>query len=751
MSFVKWLRKNNTKIMAVVVILLMFIFIGGSALQSQFTRRTNIQAVAYFGQKNKITNQDLMIARQELEMLKSLQADNLLRSQDVGGIFLAELLFTEQGTSPGLLNYIRRTIGQNQYRISSIQINDIYRRTVPSYIYWLLLTDEARSAGIRIPNEEVGRLLASAIPQLFNGLNFPQVISDIMARRGIPEKQILSTLGKLLAVLQYAQIICSNEDLTTRQVMNMVDRTEEKIDVEFVQFDSSLLAESEPEPNEAKILEQFNKYKSRRGGFVIKDANTPGYDFGYKLPNRVKIEYIAVKLDDVRTIIKPPTQDQMEEYYSRNKEQQFTEQIRSDPNDPNSEMIDRVKSYAEVANSIYSQLQNDKINSTANSILLEAKTITEAGLEELEIEPGSQGPTAEQLKQYAGDYKTAAEQLSKKYNIKVYSGSTGLLSPVDVQADKYLSMLYLQGYARNPVRLMQIVFAVDDLGISELGPFDVPKPKMYENIGPLKDLASGYRGFREPIMAIVRVTEALKASEPNSINEAFSIRPMILDPNQQEENAVYSVKENVVEDLKQLAAMGPTKSKAEEFVGLTAKDGWDKAMSEFNELFKQESENSKTEPNALSLQKLTDIPRMTDAVLETMIAQRKGDPMAPYIINERRKQGRLVDEMYSLIPQDSNSIEKSPLVMEFKPDMSYYIIKDLSVTRLWKEEYEKIKPTRIFREEHIQTQSLMANHFNPEKILERMNYRSAGEKNAKAAETTADANTPEPAESEAAT
>ena len=34
MSLVKWFRKNNTKIMAVVVIVLMVGFIGGSALTS---------------------------------------------------------------------------------------------------------------------------------------------------------------------------------------------------------------------------------------------------------------------------------------------------------------------------------------------------------------------------------------------------------------------------------------------------------------------------------------------------------------------------------------------------------------------------------------------------------------------------------------------------------------------------------------------------------------------------------------------
>jgi hypothetical protein len=747
MSLVRWFRKNNTKIMAIVVIVLMIGFIGGSALQSQLTRRSNIQAVAYFGKKDKITNMDLTIARQELDLLKTLQADNILRSQNMGGILLAELLFSEQGTSPAIINYIKRTIGSNQYKISNKQINDIYRGStppVPPYVYWLLLAGEAQNAGIRIPNEQVGQLLASAIPQLFKGQTYSQVIGSIIRMRGIPEEQILTTLGKLLTVLQYAQTICSNEDLTNRQIMHTVGRTEERVDVEFVQFDSAVFAESQASPSESELLEQFNKYKSRRAGAVNEDSNTPGYYFGYKLSDRIKLEYIAVKLDDVRTIIKPPTQDQMEEYYSRNKEQLFTEEIPSDPNDPNSPMIERVKTYAEVAGSISSQLLKEKIDSAANGILQEAKALTEAELEDADIEQGSTRLTNEQRKELAGDYKIAAQQLSKKHNIKVHTGQTGLLNPVDMQSDEYLSMLYLQGYGRNPIRLTQIVFAIDELGASELGPFDVPKPKMYENIGPFRDLASAYTGSRKPIMAIVRVIEAHKASEPESIDVTFSTNSLNLDPNQQEEDTVFSVKETVTEDLKRLAAMNTAKSKADEFVDLVAKDGWDSAINQFNELFKQQNDS---EPNAFSLRKLTGLPRMSKSILETITAQSKGDPTALFFISERRRQGKLIDEMYSLVPQDSNSVEKLPLVMEFKPDMSYYVIKSISVKHLWKEQYEQVKPTQIFRAEHAQTQSLMAVHFNPENILKRLNFRSVSI--TKAPEETTDANTP--AESEATT
>jgi hypothetical protein len=75
--------------------------------------------------------------------------------------------------------------------------------------------------------------------------------------------------------------------------------------------------------------------------------------------------------------------------------------------------------------------------------------------------------------------------------------------------------------------------------------------------------------------------------------------------------------------------------------------------------------------------------------------------------------------------------------------MSYYVIKDISVNRLYQEGYEKMKVAQLFREEYIQSQSLAAIHFNPDNILKRMNFKAA-----RSEEQTSDANTP--AESETA-
>ncbi len=111
MNLVKWFRKNNKKVMAVVVIVIMIGFVGGSYISQLSQRRSGrYETVAWFADNRKIKSDDLSLARRELDVLRALQADVLLRNQDFRGIFLGELLFAEQQTSPALINHIKQTI-----------------------------------------------------------------------------------------------------------------------------------------------------------------------------------------------------------------------------------------------------------------------------------------------------------------------------------------------------------------------------------------------------------------------------------------------------------------------------------------------------------------------------------------------------------------------------------------------------------------------------------------------------------------
>lgn len=735
MSLVRWFRKNNTKVMAVVVIILMIAFVGGSSLSYLLQPKGSVnRTVATFAGNQKIKGYDLQIANRELEILRMLKADVILsqmlrvpmsNTPDLQAFFLGELLFSEQRTSPVLMNYIKKTIRSNLYDISEKQINDMYKRSLQgSSVYWHLLKVEAKSAGISVPNENIVELLGQAIPALFQGRNYSQVVGSMVSRQGITEQQIHESFRNLMSVLQYAHLVCSDQNITKRQLMQMVAWESEGINVEFVEFNSADFSKEQETPDENTILEHFNKYKKYFSG-EISDENP--YGFGYKLPDRVRLEYIFVKLDEVSAIAKSPTQDDMEGYYDRYKEQMFTEQVPTDPNDPNSPTVERIRPYSSVANIISKQMKQDNINAKAESIIQEAISLTEASLEDIndaELDELS----AEEMAKLVGDYEVVARQLSQKYKIKVHTGRTGMLDALEAQIDEYLSRLYLLGYGQNPVQLVKVIFAVPEIAACELGPFDVQTPRMYGNIGPVRDMLY-IQGASGEFIGVVRIIEAVKAVEPDNVNVTFSTRSFVLDPNDQEtEKDIYSVKEKVIEDLKNLTALETAKSKAEEFIDTVSNEDWQSTIDKFNEMYGQQEETEPNDPNmpktdTFQLENLTGLRMISKARLEALAAQSEGNPAAQYFANERSRSSLLVKELYSLLPADSNSVKNTPLIMEFKPDMGFYCIKNLTIKRIWKEDYDKIKAQRLYTEDSLQSQSLSVVHFNPENILKRMDLK----------------------------
>ena len=745
MSWIRWLRKNNTKVMAVVVIVLMIAFIGGSSLTYLLRGRGGWnKPLAYYGENNKITPYDQNVARQELDILRALRAPALLQSQDLRGILLGELLFAESRGSPAVINYVQRTARTNQYRISDRQIYDIYGRTMPSDMYWLLLKNEAELAGMHLPSKDVAELMGRVIPHLFEGKTYSQVMTALVNQFGAAEQEILGTLGKLLAVLQYAYVACSMEDVTDAETRHVASYEGETIDAEFVRFDPNLFAESGYSPSEQDIAAQFDKHKNYFPGEV--SGENP-HGFGYKLPDRIQLEYIAVKLDDVLPRIAVPTEEESEEYYRKNRDRLFTEQVSEDPNDPNSPKVKRTKGYAEVAGSISQGLLRDRVNTKAEQILQDARGLTDAALAGATVEDAN--TTVEELKKLAGDYGKAAEQVSLKHGVKVYSGQTGLLSAVDMQMDEQLSKLFVVTLGYNPVRLSQIIFSVEGLEQAHPRPLFVQKTRMYESIGPAKDpLGQLKKDTSGQIVAMVRVTDIQQACEPESINVSFSTKTFELGTPAQTEDAssphpaatdkkVFSVREKVIDDLKRLAALDTTKSRATEFSALAKSDGWDKALAKFNETYEKraftasgkdgQATREPNEPNAFRLETLSGLQRVSNALMERVAAQSAGNPAVNVMLNQAKAEGLFIDQLYSLVPHDSNTVKETPLISEFKPNLSFYCVKSITVRRLNEEEYESVKARLANREDHIQSQSLAAVHFNPDNIAKRMNFRWAKE------------------------
>ncbi len=751
MSLMRWFWKNNQKLMAVVVIVLMFVFVGSAGLSYLGKTRDGGggQVVGIYGQKSKIKSEDIETARRELEILRRLGAELLFRPQDVRQgmsqdlriLVLGELLFSEQSGALETSSRLRQMIRTGRYRVSDKQINDVYRKQYPPELYWLLLKTEARQAGLRVSREDAAAQLNIIVPQLARGATYAQFMNYLVETEAVSEEQIQETFADLLAVLEYGRMICSVEDATLRQARMEASWQQETMDVEFVGFEAGVFAEAVNEPGQDEIAAHFEKCRKFSAGEVTEDNP---YGLGYKLPDRVQLEYIVVKLDDAAAKVTAPTQEETEEYYQRNR-QRFPEQASRDPNDPNAPVEQRTRPFAEVAAAISRELMLSRVNSKAEQILADARMLAEANL----ISDVNTGQiSVEQLKTSAGNYEGIAAEIGAKHGIKLYAGRTDFLGALDISRDRRLGTLYLPSAGQFAGRgVAQIVFAVEQLGASELGPHDPPKPQMYETIGPVRDVRENIEGYTGKNMMLLRIIDVAKAGEPNNLDQVFKGKAIVLD-DEQDKSApkIVTIREKVITDLKKLAAMETAKVRAGEFVEEAKKSGWEAAVDKFNQLYgKKETEGR--EPNTIEAKKtfrletFSQLSRMSEMALMTMMVRQEGDPTGFATIAGSKAEAAFLDKLYGLIPPDSNVLQAVPAIMEYKPSASYYCVKSLSINQLYEEDFQKVRGLEFYKEDIADAQALAFAHYSPENILKRMKFRVVEEKPDSAASAAADGNT----------
>lgn len=725
MNLVKWFRKNNTKVMAVVVIVLMVGFVGGTAL-TQLLRGSggmNSTIATYGLKKHRITPNDRTRARQELEILQALGAGQILQYQDLRGVLLGELLFSESGGSAELFNGLRQHIQQNRYFVSDKQLKAMYEeRTVPTDIYWILLRDEAHDAGFHVLSEDIGQMLGQVIPRLREGFTYAQVMQMLVNRYGMTEAQILGTFAKLWAVLQYAEATCSLESVTNSEIRHVAGFENQTLTTECVQLKASYFADKSATPSPADLTAQFDQYKAFSPG-QASEANP--YGFGYKLPDRVQLECLALDLTEVATTVEKPTSEETETYYQQNREDLFTQTVKADPNDPNSPDVDKIQSYTEVVGTIVNRLTREKIVRKAEQILLEARNRADEGLEAVGSNEETK-PTLAELKDQAGDYEAIATNLSQQRNVTVYYSRTGLLSAADVQGDEHLGRLFLTGYGNNPIRLSQLLFSIEELGDNAVTLMFVPKAEMYQSIGPLRNPSVERMPTLDgQIMAVVRIVAAEPAAEPANVDVTFSTKTLTLgEPDTDDSDDVHSVREQVVEDWRIVQAWDTTRTRAQELIELATQESWEAAIDKFNELYGAQAKSDPNDPNVFELQDLAGLQKIPSEQMDFIATQAANSPGASMFLNQLTTEQRLVSRLYSLIPPGNDTATKVPLVMEFKPEQSCYCLKSLSIERVNQQQFQSMKPTLLLRTEHVTAQSLSAVHFNPTNILKRTRFEA---------------------------
>jgi len=504
--------------------------------------------------------------------------------------------------------------------------------------------------------------------------------------------------------------VSDTEDVTEPQLENVFSRTMEKINVEFVQFSADDFLDKVSEPDETQISAQFEKYKNYLPGEITDDNP---YGFGYKIMPRVAVDYIIVKLDDVKKLVGKPTEEEAEEYYQRNLEQ-FTERVFADVNDQSGEPVIRQKSYAEAANSIKEMLYTQKTGSHCTKILNKAIEQTEAGFESLDFEKTS----LDEFRNKAGDYASSAEIASKEYGIKLYTGRTGLLTAEQIQSDRYIGSLLMAGQNRMPVRLVRLAFAVSQLGdeAGKLGPFEPPAPKMYVSFGPLA-------GRDGDIMAMVRVVETAGSMMPESVELSYQKNLPEIFESSEAENKSFILKDVVAKDCKRLEAMKIARKTAEDFLETTKKQSWESALQKLG-ASSGKKDAAKTEKK-FAVQSWENRNRVSQMEIEMTKTKTAGLTGAGSIVKESIIYAKLINIFYQKSLDIQAAKEELPLIIDFGPQLSCYAVKNLTCGFGTIEEYESVRPELAFQQDYVISQSMAIEHFMPDNVMRRLNLRPA--------------------------
>lgn len=716
MHLAKWIRKNSTKIMVFVVIFSMVSFvIGYTGLQiffSFFSNQGNV-VVATYGKGQKLRARDFLTAQSELQLLRVLAGPQILASQPQlgpAGYLLAYLLFPDDPTFASLPAQLQRAAKEGQLPVSQQVVKAFFEHRLSADEAWLLLKREAQLAGCVFPRANAQNLLAQIAKQI-NSDNPGVVIQNLMAQFHMTEQQMANALAELLTVAFYVSSVLDNQPLTLNEVQALVATRQQKLTAALARIPATWFVQKDQPVEDADLQKQFEAYKEVLAGQV--SAENP-YGFGYQLPARVQLEYMVVRIDDIRARIEQPTQEQMEEYYSRNR-QQFEYQEPADPAKPDGERITKVRSFADALPQIRRSLEEERITRLGNQWFNQAKAELEKGFGGLHMDSA----TFEQLQAAAGDYEQVAAQVGQTLQIPAVVGKTGYLSATDFATDPMLqTMRIIQG--QNVMMLSELALNV------VMDPKHAPRfagmlrVRPWENIGPMNTgfFDEAARQFVR-LMVMVRVVDFKPQQTPSSIDVVYPRHAIQLTPQTLTEQAkgYFSLKDQIAADVRLLRAMETAQQKAQQLAQMIAADGWDKALETFNQQLKEQAIDGTV--NIMNLDSQPMMTAMEQAMIQAAIAG--GSPSAMYL-KERLNENALRQKLFGLLTDQTSELTESAKVVVCEPMQAAYVVRSVKLFPATEKDWLEHKTTTAFQAARMAEIEAALIFLNPNYIQQRMNY-----------------------------
>jgi len=203
----------------------------------------------------------------------------------------------------------------------------------------LILLHAVKERNIKVTNEElltyIKKLPFFAADQLDPRV-YTEIVANIFHQSTTDFEQ---GIKNSLAIDKLMRVIGAGISASTQEVKKVYTQENEKASVFYVLINPDDFLSTVSMDNETEIIDYYNSHKE-----------------DFKKPEQVAVEYISIKLDDLKTKISL-TEEQIKKYYERNKEK-FSIEVESQPESPKTEdtIAIQYKSLEEVKDEITNQL-----------------------------------------------------------------------------------------------------------------------------------------------------------------------------------------------------------------------------------------------------------------------------------------------------------------------------------------------------------------------------------------------------------
>ena len=724
MNAMRWFRKNNKKLLAVFGVLLMVGFLlptfAGRGCDQGRPDQTIGHLVDAGGRSQEITSSMLQRAEGDLRVLRELEIDRmavmdvLSRLPQLSGIsrsavYAVQPLLFSQYAQP-VRNFFYQQAQQSGWARDSegfkslVEEIDMLTGTDParSSRYYLLLSEEARRAGIEATEQQVDAIVDVRRAIMGQGyLTNPVQLEAILDRYGISQKELKSIIGNYVGIITYGNMVTRSLALSEPELKKFIrDRVEvENVAGRFVRFDLGLYRDQISEPTAEELQEQFEVYRKYEAG---KYSEENPYVFGYRLADRVELEYLRIDLEQAERVVTEGFNElaideqerQVQNYWVSNKEQ-FSMVLPSQGDSEDAEPEYYHPEFDEIAEQAQSRYLQQQAREKAEQLLADAKRVA------MKIARSGKNGQNE-----PADYAELVRQIGTD-SLDVQYSKTNYLSRLGAGLHRELGSTYKMRKDTPQEALVDSVFDCEPLHKGPVDRLEMPPVKLYEDLGPL----IGFDLTGQAVAAyLVRVTGADKGREPVSLADDGKQGPAEQIAPAADSNELV---ERVKEDWKSLRAYELAQKHAEQFAREAQAD-WEGQLERANA-------SLKTDPNAadpLREDRLQSVRYRLEQFQQIMGGQ-QGDS---YLMAEITRQAVLLKKAMELAQEEQGDDAESLAVLSLPQELASLVFAELKVTPPDHDEYLRRKPAAA-QEMLMLNQGLMAIvHFNPVNIEKRCGF-----------------------------